>query len=843
MSRGISFETPRPSLPVQTQMEGLVTHFVQEATDLRNLAAMTTGSVFYRFGRIGALAFAPHAGAIAPLLNIASHGMGLVSEVSAFEFMNRSLTQLRAHGRAPLQNRSPTDHPSPNLWNWSGPGGWREGLLSSAMSFGLLRFGGVAAQNQNWVVQHLLQDSAMVLGNQVISRAGWAPSPEGNLAQQFFHAEATNLELGAGMAMGHFFLPRIHALEHSLDLAAQSSPLFVRRESVGMTHPHLEPAFANSHDHSAPPLPPLRDTVHDLSLNPFWNTQGEGRGDGEGEGNEGTVEISLSDDQTMHLPAYLGPVSERTPASRRMRITRASGNTLILESLPDAERPRTVRFHAEPGHSFQAGEEVELIQGIGGGAGRRRGGLSSSIARHIMDLRSRDESVALDAARNLKEIVENQPDEVDSRITEALARALQHPHPEVAAMAALGLSRIAFEAPEVVGTNILPFVLEALNHPHSEVARSASNFFLGLAESDQGNLLTPAIARAMEESLGRTDEEQILTAISFFIAAVNLPPSQYPSVVNRLISFFSHPNRDVAAAASQALRNIIPYDPHGVDRGLIRAVVQTLEDFNRSLSSHQGLEQRQNEMAYQNDFLQTLRTTIRLRPQLIQPEDVGTLFTSLRLPNRWATEPLYELAIHRGDLISVNILRQLSENLRNEVVSENVWWYASVLEMAALHRPDLIDSSMVQSIREAYLRHLTSSASAGPLWAVFGIMVHHPEFIAGDTELRRMIWQMARHHTDGTIQNLSQLLASWLEDSEKLADRRSSTLTLLQGLEPHLDRRDQAIQLYEVLIQRLPPAERISLSRNLLNRNGAELLRNMVERIQSRALENMRFER
>jgi len=47
---------------------------------------------------------------------------------------------------------------------------------------------------------------------------GIEPRPNGTLAEQFLHAEATNLQIGAGMALAHRFAPGINALERGLDL-------------------------------------------------------------------------------------------------------------------------------------------------------------------------------------------------------------------------------------------------------------------------------------------------------------------------------------------------------------------------------------------------------------------------------------------------------------------------------------------------------------------------------------------------------------------------------------------------------------------------------------------------
>ncbi|MFO1518330.1 MAG: hypothetical protein U1F57_01485 [bacterium] len=52
-----------PSLSAsQAQVDGMVSSFVAQSTDWRSLAAMATGGLFYRFGRMGTLALASCAG-------------------------------------------------------------------------------------------------------------------------------------------------------------------------------------------------------------------------------------------------------------------------------------------------------------------------------------------------------------------------------------------------------------------------------------------------------------------------------------------------------------------------------------------------------------------------------------------------------------------------------------------------------------------------------------------------------------------------------------------------------------------------------------------------------------
>ncbi|MFO1520383.1 MAG: hypothetical protein U1F57_12105 [bacterium] len=226
-SRTSLFEESRVSI-VQSQVDGMVSSFVEEATDFRTLAAMGAGSVFYRLGRGGTLALASRAQQAAPLLRLASYGIGLGAEVSAFEGTNRLFSTFSGN------------HVSPNLWRWSGRGGIGEGLFHSFLSFGLLKGAGSFAQNQNIFVQHLFSDLAMVGGHHAVAALGGLPRPEGGLAEQFLHAEATNLQLGLGMSLMHFALPGLSAFERGLDLSIRAQ----MREGFRLPiFPTFSPAF------------------------------------------------------------------------------------------------------------------------------------------------------------------------------------------------------------------------------------------------------------------------------------------------------------------------------------------------------------------------------------------------------------------------------------------------------------------------------------------------------------------------------------------------------------------------------------------------------------------------
>src|SRR4030095_11782548 len=157
---------------------------------------------------------------------------------------------------------------------WNGSGGIRQGLLQSFVTFGALKGAGRLVQGENLIAQHLFQDSAMVLGHQVSGALGIAPRPTGTLAEQFLHAEATNLQIGAGMALAHGFAPGLQALERGLDLSLPATEVGPRFEM-----PLPQGALAVGSRGSWGESQPFRNLVLQM-------TQGK-NGDGNGDGGSG----------------------------------------------------------------------------------------------------------------------------------------------------------------------------------------------------------------------------------------------------------------------------------------------------------------------------------------------------------------------------------------------------------------------------------------------------------------------------------------------------------------------------------------------------------------------------
>lgn len=181
-----------------------VSGFLEGAVDPKTLAAMTAGGLAYRFGKIGTLLAGSHLGqgSILPfLVRGSSYLIGFGAESFIFAGVNRGFKIL--DGQAPHQSFAK---------DWA----------HSALTLAPLKVFPALFREQNLPLQHLLTDAGMVTGNHLAYKFHVGEKPEGNLAIQFFHAEAMNWQMKAGMGLLHNLAPGLTAFEKGLDLSIQA---------------------------------------------------------------------------------------------------------------------------------------------------------------------------------------------------------------------------------------------------------------------------------------------------------------------------------------------------------------------------------------------------------------------------------------------------------------------------------------------------------------------------------------------------------------------------------------------------------------------------------------------
>jgi hypothetical protein len=186
-------------------VDSVVTHCLKDATAVKTFVPLMMGGMAFRLGRIGLMSAGEGILGNAVLRGISVAG-GFGLEVGTYEMAHRALSAL-------------SGETNPNQWKWDGPGGWRQGLAAAAVSFGMLKFAGFVAKEQNLAFQHLFQSTALVAGHQAAAALDLLPRNGASLAQQLLEAEATNLQLAGGLGLAHHLLPGMHGLERGLDLS------------------------------------------------------------------------------------------------------------------------------------------------------------------------------------------------------------------------------------------------------------------------------------------------------------------------------------------------------------------------------------------------------------------------------------------------------------------------------------------------------------------------------------------------------------------------------------------------------------------------------------------------
>ncbi|MFO1519300.1 MAG: hypothetical protein U1F57_06535 [bacterium] len=187
---------------LQTQVDGMVSGFVEQATDAKTLAAMVGGGLAYRFARFGTLAlassFVSEGGAFASfLVRGSSYVLGLAGESAAFTGIQRGFCLWEGHASSQTFAKE-----------------W----LNSALSLGALKVFGKWGEGQNLILQHLMADFGMVSVHALAALLHLEEKAEGDFSTQLLHAEAMNWQMKAGMGLLHELAPTLSSFEKTTDL-------------------------------------------------------------------------------------------------------------------------------------------------------------------------------------------------------------------------------------------------------------------------------------------------------------------------------------------------------------------------------------------------------------------------------------------------------------------------------------------------------------------------------------------------------------------------------------------------------------------------------------------------
>jgi hypothetical protein len=185
--------------PIQSQLDGIVSTFIDRAMDTYSLVGVTSATWGNRLTRLGSLSFVRPFARFAPrtfatLVPLAVEGAGLAVEATLFGVVPRIM-------KAGLGN---ADLSSLQLYGAAGIG---NEVVHSGVSLLGLRLAGILSARESAVVQNIFQTSAMVGSQRFAGLLGITEMSRESLWHQLIDSEATILQLWTGMGMLHHLAP------------------------------------------------------------------------------------------------------------------------------------------------------------------------------------------------------------------------------------------------------------------------------------------------------------------------------------------------------------------------------------------------------------------------------------------------------------------------------------------------------------------------------------------------------------------------------------------------------------------------------------------------------------
>jgi long-chain acyl-CoA synthetase len=198
--------------PLQVQMDGLVSTFVERTMDGYALAGIVSGGIANGWVKGSLLQFARPLVRMAPsVLSVTQGGAlvaGLITEGAVFHVAPQGLKVLAGGDLSLL-----------HLYGVTGLG---EGSLHSITGLAGLKIAGVATASFHSIVQNFAQASAMVASNHAAAFLGIGDRPREDMVHQLTNAEGTVLNLWVGMRILNQAAPGHAQWGQTRDLKIQS---------------------------------------------------------------------------------------------------------------------------------------------------------------------------------------------------------------------------------------------------------------------------------------------------------------------------------------------------------------------------------------------------------------------------------------------------------------------------------------------------------------------------------------------------------------------------------------------------------------------------------------------
>jgi hypothetical protein len=199
--------------PVQVQMDGLVSTFVERAMDGYALAGIVSGGIVNSGVKGSLLHLARPFVRIAPTVfsSFAKGGAliaGLIAEGTVFHGVPQALKVLAGGDLS--------------LIHLYGAMGLKEGALHAITSLAGIKIAGVATAPLHPIIQNFAQASSMVVSNHAATFFGIGDKPRESIAHQLTEAEGVVLHLWVGMRLLHELTPTFTQWVGAKDLGIKS---------------------------------------------------------------------------------------------------------------------------------------------------------------------------------------------------------------------------------------------------------------------------------------------------------------------------------------------------------------------------------------------------------------------------------------------------------------------------------------------------------------------------------------------------------------------------------------------------------------------------------------------
>ncbi len=183
----------------QLLLDGLVEGLTRQASDLRNLSAMSVGSLAFSLTRNSSLVFLSRFTSSHALIQSASWTTALIGEVSAFRMTTQTL------------NRDIGE-------SWSD----RRAFLGTIADFACLKGVGYFLRSENVFLRHNFQALGMILGESVTQALGLRDLDHSSFGVRYAHALSTSFALEVGGHITHISSgSHLRSLERSLEHSRQ----------------------------------------------------------------------------------------------------------------------------------------------------------------------------------------------------------------------------------------------------------------------------------------------------------------------------------------------------------------------------------------------------------------------------------------------------------------------------------------------------------------------------------------------------------------------------------------------------------------------------------------------